>query len=254
MERTNAKTPLLFNPEGIPDELRRDDQGLIIPVSVAKLKNLMTFNEAISTVRTGRADGIGLALHPATGTPFGAIDIDDPSDPFAQEIIAEARRRGCYIQRSLSGRGLHVIGLGRNKATAGKDQPINLPGTFITLTGVMARDDDRWLEGTAGLGDPNVNIQNMLDEIYSHYHSGASTPGDSTGDVLNIPPRPDFADVWSKLRTEMQDQMEHGYPECSGDASAVAREAAKGLRKEGLEAPEIACLLSEPGLAVSEKA
>lgn len=281
METTNAKTPLLFNPEGIPDELKRGDQrfiitwcaeikpqtskisktpghrndhGRVIPISIAKPENLLTFDEAISSVQAGRADGIGLALHSSTQTPYGAIDVDDPSDAFAQEIIAEARRRGCYIQRSPSGRGLHIIGRGLNKATAGKEQAIDLPGTYITLTGVMAEDDERWHDGVVGLGDPNIEIQNMLDEIYLHYHSGASTTGDNTRDVRNIPPRPDFADVWSKLRTETQGQMEQGYPALSGDASAVARKAAIELRIEGLEVPEIACVLSEPGLAVSEKA
>jgi primase-polymerase (primpol)-like protein len=71
------------------------------------------YKDAMSAVHVGRAHGIGFAL---TGTYYAAIDLDKCRDPEAGEIDAWAqdiinRAPGAYVEVTVSGTGLRVIGL-----------------------------------------------------------------------------------------------------------------------------------------------
>jgi len=50
-------------------------------------------------------DGLGIML----GAGLGCIDLDDVSDARAREYIANIPERVIFIERSVSGRGVHVF-------------------------------------------------------------------------------------------------------------------------------------------------
>jgi len=73
---------------------------------------------AVEAVKNREADGVGFVL---TGTEIVAIDLDhcrDPAtgkiDPWAQALIEKA---GSYVEITVSGTGLRVIGKGAGKET-----------------------------------------------------------------------------------------------------------------------------------------
>jgi primase-polymerase (primpol)-like protein len=77
-----------------------------------------TASTAIKVVLAGQANGIGFAL---TGTSYCAIDLDHCVDPetskidaWAQEIIDRAPN--AYVEITVSGTGLRVIGIGVSPA------------------------------------------------------------------------------------------------------------------------------------------
>lgn len=96
-----------------------------------------SFKEA-SAATTG--DGIGWVL----GNGIGCIDLDDCYDsagqlsPFAEAVIAEHRAEAILIERSVSGRGVHIFtpmapGAGTRRDTIEIYPPDS--GRFIALTG-----------------------------------------------------------------------------------------------------------------------
>jgi primase-polymerase (primpol)-like protein len=73
---------------------------------------------AVAAVLAGLAHGIGYVL---TGTPMAAVDLDDCRDPgtgniddWAQNIVDRAP--GAYVEVTVSGAGLRVIGTGSGAA------------------------------------------------------------------------------------------------------------------------------------------
>ena len=69
-----------------------------------------SYETAVAAAKT--ADGIGFAL---LDTPYVAVDLDhcldgDEIDPWAKALVEEAN--GAYIERTPSGEGLRIIGLG----------------------------------------------------------------------------------------------------------------------------------------------
>lgn len=71
------------------------------------------YEEALAAVKEGGADGIGFCL---TNTKFAALDLDNCRDPDSGQIASWAEaivgRAGSYTEVSVSGTGLHIIGLG----------------------------------------------------------------------------------------------------------------------------------------------
>jgi hypothetical protein len=73
-----------------------------------------TYQEALQAVYQQRADGIGFALF---RTGLGAVDLDkcinptDALDQWAEDIIKEAFGVGAYVENTVSGTGLRIVGL-----------------------------------------------------------------------------------------------------------------------------------------------
>jgi hypothetical protein len=219
--------------------------GQLIKISTSSPENLMNFDQAMTMVREKRADGLGIVLHPECRTGFVGIDGDNMSDPYFIGLLKWARALGMYVQRSPSGRGWHIIGLGSNEGivTSGKKQPIDIPATYITMTGYEAE------------GDPFVDIQDLANEVYAEMAKKKKNGEGGTIETGKIPPRPDIETVLAKLPNDVAIQMESGFPmEIWEDSSAIARQAAIILRGHGLDASEIACVLSEPGFDAAQKA
>src|SRR5262249_22748436 len=80
-----------------------------------------TFPEALLAYQMGKVDGVGLML---SGTQIAAIDLDKCRDPetgtldeWAADIIADAREEGAYIETTVSGTGVRIIGTSTGAAT-----------------------------------------------------------------------------------------------------------------------------------------
>src|SRR5215467_9424246 len=81
-----------------------------------------SYNQAIEQVRTGNADGIGFALK---GRNIGGIDLDHCRDPITGQIDTWAddyinRCTGAYVESTVSGKGLRILGTGELKNFAPK--------------------------------------------------------------------------------------------------------------------------------------
>jgi hypothetical protein len=71
-----------------------------------------TYEQAVAQVRDGRADGIGFALKDRN---IGAVDLDHCRDPVTGQIAAWAddyvrRFPGAYVEATVSGKGLRILG------------------------------------------------------------------------------------------------------------------------------------------------
>src|SRR5262249_27864660 len=71
-----------------------------------------TYEQAVAQVRDGKADGIGFALK---GRNIGGVDLDHCRDPATGQIAAWAddyvrRFPGAYVEATVSGKGLRILG------------------------------------------------------------------------------------------------------------------------------------------------
>lgn len=108
---------------------------------------LLEFAEALAR------NALHLGFHIRREDGFLFVDIDDPSTEEAKKVLAAARKAGAYIERSVSGRGWHIIGratLARNIG-AGRIPGVELYSDrrYATMTGVEAS------------GSPEADIQNI---------------------------------------------------------------------------------------------
>src|SRR6516225_8971107 len=81
-----------------------------------------SYEEAIAQVQGGKADGIGFALK---GRNIGGIDLDHCRDPITGQIDSWAddyinRCTGAYVESTVSGKGLRILGTGELKNFATK--------------------------------------------------------------------------------------------------------------------------------------
>jgi hypothetical protein len=74
-----------------------------------------SYAAAVKAVKDGKADGIGYVL---TKSKIAAADLDDCRDPesgkltpWAAQMVAEAQAIGAYVEVTVSGTGLRIIGL-----------------------------------------------------------------------------------------------------------------------------------------------
>jgi primase-polymerase (primpol)-like protein len=108
----------------------------------------LTYEVAAEYARTlGAGYGVGIVLHEGCG--LLCVDIDgciEPSgmSPLAVRLIREARAHcpDCYVEISMSGRGVHIIGpfSGKPPTHSTKNKEIHTElytsGRYIALTGV----------------------------------------------------------------------------------------------------------------------
>lgn len=96
----------------------------------------------------GAGYGVGVVLHDGCGLLCvdidGCVDADRRLSPIALQLIRDARRHcpDCYVELSMSGRGVHIIGPYRGEppphSTKNQEHGIELYTTrrYIALTGV----------------------------------------------------------------------------------------------------------------------
>jgi hypothetical protein len=81
-----------------------------------------SYEDAIAQVQDGKADGIGFAIQ---GRNIGGIDLDHCRDPITGQIDSWAddyinRCTGAYVESTVSGKGLRILGTGELKNFAPK--------------------------------------------------------------------------------------------------------------------------------------
>jgi putative DNA primase/helicase len=149
--------------ENIPEELKayhqwvawwleeRDGRLTKIPIdaatgqraSVRDSRTWATFDEALAAYEDGeRCHGLGFVF--SSGDPFFGLDLDGvvdlatgALDRTAAKVVAVARESGCYVERSPSGKGLHVIGKGTIEPFNRNGREAYCAGRFFTVTGVV---------------------------------------------------------------------------------------------------------------------
>ena len=109
-----------------------------------------SYAAAVKAVKAGEADGIGYVL---TDGEIAAEDLDDCRNPdsgkltpWAQDLVDEARRLGAYVETTVSGAGLRIIGTAVNGADYNTRLPIDDGGKvelyrratrYITISGLQ---------------------------------------------------------------------------------------------------------------------
>jgi hypothetical protein len=136
-----------------------------------------TFNEAAARVMAGEADGIGFCLH---GANTGAVDLDKCHDhttgaiaPWAQAIIDRAPS-GTYLEVTVSGTGLRLIGIANGKYllkkyTAPNGDSFELyrnAPKYITVSGLAL----------ARANGPLANIDELLDALHAEEEAKRADP------------------------------------------------------------------------------
>lgn len=152
--------PLQVHPENIANELkstnqwvcwnyeRRGDRWTKVPyrpdgrpASSNNPLTFTTFEDCFQAYREGLFDGIGFVT---TGDdPFVLIDLDHvmpqdaPMPAWAKEIVNVAIREGAYVETSVGGDGIHIIGKGPQGFKGRKANQIEIyaSGRFFTITG-----------------------------------------------------------------------------------------------------------------------
>ena len=100
----------------------------------------MTYKQALKACKKHGADGIGFHFH--KNSDVIGIDFDDVLDKDGKitckktrKIVQDLKKKGCYIERSPSGVGLHGIGLGASKLNGVDKTPIYAGSRYFTWTG-----------------------------------------------------------------------------------------------------------------------
>lgn len=116
--------------------------------SAADRAKLVTYEEIVTALLIHGADGIGVALGPVPGTDIvlSGIDLDHcyvagQLEERAAAILTAAKS---YAEKSPSGEGLHILGLGHIGTTKMHPGPVGLEiysaGRYFTVTGNVIKD------------------------------------------------------------------------------------------------------------------
>src|SRR5262249_7117639 len=100
------------------------------------------YSVAVAAVAAGNADGIGYML---PGSDLGAVDFDDCRDPQTGEIDewaqAEIKATGSYIETTVSGTGLRILGIGSGGEI---HRSFRIPGTVNGAKVELFRNTNRF--------------------------------------------------------------------------------------------------------------
>jgi putative DNA primase/helicase len=152
---------LLRKLRNVPDDLTRRPQWVVwryetrderetkvpyIPGGVGRasttdLMTWRTFEEATDALQqgSGRWSGVGFVF--CSGDPFVGVDLDECRDPETgdlqpwAEIIVEDMREGAYIEVSPSGRGVHLICIGKFRGKRRGSVEVYSQERYFTVTG-----------------------------------------------------------------------------------------------------------------------
>lgn len=124
------------------------------------VQRLVSFDEAIQALSSGRFSGLGFALGPdGLGSHWQGIDLDDLPD--RPELEHLAKDLPGYTEKSPSGRGVHAIGYGPPFAAIGsngKGIEAYSSGRFFTVTC-----------DSAGIGEP-VDLSDFVEQRLRPIH------------------------------------------------------------------------------------
>jgi hypothetical protein len=188
-----------------------------------KVKTWGTYSAAVKAVTSGQAHGIGFVL---TGTNIGAVDLDKCRDPETGEVDAWAQKildhaAGAYVEVTVSGTGLRIIGIACGAAVHRK---FNLKGERERAAIELYRGAVRYIT-VSGLQIGNCyelpNIDTLIDDTVAQ-HSDNSGHDSQNGF--------DFDDIGALIR--------NGAPEgrrSEAFARVVWSLAGQGYTQEAIE-------------------
>jgi AAA domain len=213
-----------------------------------------THAEAVKNVKAGLADGIGFCL---LNTNIVAFDVDDcrdlvtgKLDPVATSLI---NRCNSYVEETVSGTGLRIIGLGGTKNTNRKQKVLgsrvsiesyrNCP-RYITVSGMT-------LSGVKPRTADLVNLNTMIDTVVKELSAQTSSAPPQNDDA---PQRVNKRDVSnSELDNKNLNYIEMGLPDSliklirdgapEGERSDQFNHAVKWLKDKNVKIETIIKLL-----------
>lgn len=185
------------HPENIPAELRERGQWLCwryeqrpgeskptkVPIhvrtggyaSVTDPTTWCSFEEAVAAVAAGKYDGIGFVF--SVNDPYFFIDLDatDNPDEIEKHDHVRAAFAHTYSERSISGAGQHIIGIGASKVGR-RRYHIELYSTlrFAVMTGDVINDA------------PLADCQYLVDELFDDLGRGHSRSNGHDGETIEI--------------------------------------------------------------------
>ncbi|MCP2015931.1 primase-polymerase (primpol)-like protein [Deinococcus sp. HSC-46F16] len=131
--------------------------GELRPCDPLRPTSWLHLEDALALVRSGQADGIGIALDDALGVT--GLDLDDCFSPSGELIphahaVLQPLGSGAYVERSPSGQGLHALVRGLVPGGWRRQPGVELISSgFLTVTGnVVQHAPDPWPDLTGVLG------------------------------------------------------------------------------------------------------
>jgi hypothetical protein len=136
-------------------------------------KTWSSYADALKAVKAGKVDGIGFVL---TDSDIAAEDLDKCRDresgklsAWAEELVAEAQEAGAYVETTVSGTGLRILGRAANGKGLNTKLHIDNDGgsielyrhavRYITISGLQI-----------GKCRKLPNIDALLDRTYQRHH------------------------------------------------------------------------------------
>jgi P4 family phage/plasmid primase-like protien len=212
-----------------------------------------TYAAALAAVKAGKADGIGYMLTHAEGLAngVGALDLDycrdlDTGDiaPWAQELIEEARHT--YVETTVSGTGLRIIGLvdgGQlhkklNTADGGSVELYRHAERYITVTGLQS-----------GSCTELQDIDELIDRAYERFKKDSA--GESPKVDMDALPtvNVDALLIGDKLKQLIK---EGGYEQWQGHRSKAVYHVCCSLIRSGIADEVILAILLDTSLRISD--
>ena len=195
----DPKTGKRKKPPYCPHNLRRH-------ASSTKETTWGTFEQAVTLVEAGKADGIGLALAEELGVVF--LDLDDELSEADQDAIVLALNS--YTERSPSGTGQHVL----------VRAALNGHGLHPTGFGVFAKDRFCYFTGEHVRGTPTTieERQAQLKTVLEHFLPKPERP--KSHDATLVPVDLDDRELLDRMfdarngaavRTLYEGRWEHRY-------------------------------------------
>jgi hypothetical protein len=199
------------------------------------------YDEAVAAVASGRADGIGYMLADGEVT---AADLDhcrDPGtgaiDPWAQELVTQAATSGAYVEVTVSGTGLRIIGLsdgGKIHNTwkingSSKIELFRKCERYITVSGLQV-----------GACEALPDLTSLIDGLKMRLENGGAN---GTGF--------DFNDAGKRHADDIESLIRHGAPE--GQRSEAFQRVINHLATTGRGVDEILALLEQHPNGIAAK-
>lgn len=180
------------------------------PIDCSNERNWLTFNDAVSAITTNKAiTGLGFVF--TENDSFVGIDIDSCIDENGKlssvaEDIVNLFKGKAYIEFSPSGRGIHVIALGKKNGTSSKNATLGLEmydkKRYFTVTGDA-------LFNTAILEDCSEEIEIIYHKYFANKEERQNMVSLINNDILEVM----FAGKnGDRLRSLYDGQWESYYP------------------------------------------
>jgi hypothetical protein len=223
------------------------------------------YTDAVAAVTAGRADGIGYML---ADDNLDAVDLDHCRDPQTSVIDAWAQKEieaanGAYVEVTVSGRGLRILGIGTGSELGRK---FKIPNATNGAAIEVYRKTNRYIIISGAQisgGDELPNIDAVLDDIARRFDAPKSAAkhsysADIDSLIKNGAPRGTRSEMFSRVVWAL---ASHGYslddihkklvahPDgiASKYAGRLDREVERCFRKWQIQNPKAAAQDQEPG-------